>query len=75
MENILSILIVLGVIPEFRLYEVSLVLKLLLPLFTDGQITLAHILPHPLLLLPLFRDRKNTLAQITLKPAAPPSSC
>ena len=47
---------------------------LLLCLLTDGQITLAHILPHPLLLLPLLTDRQITLAHILLLPPIPRAS-
>ena len=42
---------------------------LLLPLLTDGQITLAHILPHPLLLIPLLTD--YTCSHSAKPPATP----
>ena len=45
--------------------------QLLLPLLTDGQITLAHILPHPLLLLPLLTDGQITILYLCVSP--PPS--
>ena len=43
-------------------------LLLLPPLLTDGQITLAHIQPHPLLLFPLLTDGQITLAHISPHP-------
>ena len=45
-----------------------MLLLLLLPLLKDGQISLAHILPHPLLLLPLLTDGQITLAHILPHP-------